>query len=69
MVSVDSRIYRAFFAHTRHETRKNDKRGRGSNEHREATRKLRVRNKRESQYTNIGRRRNEHSEPTRKLKV
>ena len=32
-VSVDLRIYRAFFAHTRYEMRKDDNRGRGSNEH------------------------------------
>ena len=36
---MDLRIYRAFFAHTRYEMRKDDNRERGSNEHKEATRK------------------------------
>eukprot|EP01043_Picozoa_sp_COSAG02_P046286 COSAG02_NODE_4317_length_5511_cov_264.675536_4_plen_142_part_00 len=42
IVSVDLRIYRAFFAHTRYEMRKDDNRERGSNEHKEATRKWKV---------------------------
>ena len=42
LVSVDLRIYRAFFGHTRYEMRKDDNRGRGSNEHKEATRKWKV---------------------------
>ena len=60
IVSVDLRIYRAFFAHTRYEMRKDDNRERGSNEHKEATRK---------KYNKRERRSNEHREAIRKLKV
>jgi hypothetical protein len=60
IVSVDLRIYRAFFAHTRYEMRKDDNRERGSNEHKEATRK---------KYNKRERRSNEHREAIRKWKV